>query len=117
MQPVQILHINYSSAYAPVLDNFIFEILDEYVQDMDCMRDDETRDIYLYFGTKEELEFANNLLLEKGKIPIENSGHNFCLLDLIRIYKQEKTEFQDEKMKLRQRIAKIYLKDLERQTL
>lgn len=109
---MHILHINYETKHAPLLDNYIFEALEGIIEDMDCMRDDETRDIYLYFQNEKELNSAIELLEVNGGKPIEDNEEGLTLLDFIRIIPLLKDTFQENKIKIRKRINEIYQKYL-----
>jgi len=107
-----ILHIMYEVELAPNLDYNIFQALEGSATNIDCMRDDEIRDIYVYLETEIELESAQTLLLTNGLNQLTNTDEECCLLDFIRINALKKTKYQEDKLKLRKRIAEIYQKEL-----
>ena len=110
-----ILHISYDVELTPFLDFPIIEILEW--NNIDCMRDDENRDIYLFYETEAEVDDAIKKLDEKGKEQLENVDDECCLLDFIRICKHKHTRYQEEKISGKQNMSKIFYETLENKEL
>jgi hypothetical protein len=109
-----ILHISYEVRFAPTLDNYIFDALEGFIDDMDCMRDDDIRDLYFYFPNQNELDHAINLINDNGKKRLDENENGACLLDFIRMDNHERDQLQDSKLKLRKRITEIYIRHKQR---
>lgn len=105
-----ILHINYNVNLAPCLDYEILSILNSAFIDIDLMRDDAYRDIYLYFESEEDLDKSWEKLMTEGCKKIEYTKDKIALLDLINIFKYKQSAFFQEKLKLRKKINEILIK-------
>lgn len=107
-----ILHIIYDISLAPDLDFLILDIVQDqnYQWNLDCIRDDEYRNIYLFYASKADLEIARDKLYKSGIKKIGDS--DICLLDLIKIHENEANHYQLAKIKLKERISALYRKNL-----
>lgn len=107
-----ILHITYDVAIAPDLDFLILDIVQDqnFQWNIDCIRDDEYRDIYFFYSSKEDMEISCGKLYKLGTQKIGNS--DICLLDLIKIHENESDHYQLAKIKLKERISALYRKNL-----